>query len=226
MIRLAPFSAVVFDMDGTLLDTEMVFRDVFYEVISGMGLSLDDNIYAHIVGTSHEVTHGILANAFGAHFSYQDFDAECRRIMGERMETAVPVRPGVPELLGELAARGIPAAVATSSRRVHALAHLGTAGILDRFRTVVARDDVNAPKPHPEPYLTAAKRLGVAPADCLAIEDSPTGVMSAHGAGMQTVMVPDIVKPTADIAALCVAVMDSLHDLRSAAFGRHMTASA
>lgn len=87
----------------------------------------------------------------------------------------MPVRPGVPELLGELAARGIPAAVATSSRRVHALAHLGAAGILDRFRTVVARDDVNAPKPHPEPYLTAAKRLGVAPADCLAIEDSRRG---------------------------------------------------
>lgn len=226
MVRLAPFSAVVFDMDGTLLDTELVFRDVFYEVISGMGLTLDDSIYAHIVGTSHEVTHGILANAFGGQFSYQNFDAECRRIMGERMETAVPVRPGVTELLGELAARGIPAAVATSSRRVHALAHLGTAGILGRFETVVARDDVNAPKPHPEPYLTAASRLGVAPADCLAIEDSPTGVRSAHGAGMQTVMVPDIVQPTADIAALCVAVMDSLHDVRHAAFGRNHATSA
>lgn len=225
MLRLAPFSAVVFDMDGTLLDTELVFRDVFYEVISGMGLTLEDNIYAHIVGSSHEVTHGILAKAFGAAFSYPDFDAECRRIMGDRMEISVPVRPGVPELLDELAARRIPAAVATSSRRVHALAHLGTAGILDRFETIVARDDVNAPKPHPEPYLTAAKRLGVAPADCLSIEDSPTGVMSAHGAGMQTLMVPDIVQPSADIAALCIAVMDSLHDVRHAIFGRTLAPS-
>ena len=88
----------------------------------------------------------------------------------------------------------------------------------DLFQAVVTRDDVANPKPHPEPYLTAAARLGVPPGDCLAIEDSHSGVRAAHAAGMQTVMVPDLVLPTDEIAALCAAVMESLHAVHAAVF--------
>src|SRR5690606_14994890 len=112
----------------------------------------------------------------------------------------------------------IPAAVATSSRNPHARTHLGAAGLLDLFETVVTRDDVVNPKPHPEPYLTAARRLGVDPLHCLALEDSNAGVRAAHAAGMQTVMVPDLVHPDAAIRALGVAVMESLDHVRLAAF--------
>jgi HAD superfamily hydrolase (TIGR01509 family) len=135
--------------------------------------------------------------------------------MHGRMADAVPVKAGVPELLAELKARGIPMAVATSSRAAHALGHLGTAGLLEMFGAVVTRDDVTHPKPNPEPYLTAALRLGVAPADCVAIEDSQTGVRAAHGAGMQCVMVPDLVPPTEDLRGLCT-IMASLHEVRAA----------
>jgi beta-phosphoglucomutase-like phosphatase (HAD superfamily) len=83
---------------------------------------------------------------------------------------------------------------------------------------VVTRDDVANPKPHPEPYLLAASRLGIAPGLCIAVEDSHTGVRAAHAAGMQTIMVPDIVPPTSEIGALCVGVLDSLHELRRHAF--------
>ena len=138
--------------------------------------------------------------------------------MQTRMADSVPIKAGVVEMLDALRARDIPAAVATSSRNAHAHGHLKRAGIFERFETIVTRDDVENPKPHPEPYLTAAGRLGVDPRHCLAVEDSHSGVRAAHAAGMQTIMVPDLVKPSAEIERLCAAVLESLHHLRSAAF--------
>jgi HAD superfamily hydrolase (TIGR01509 family) len=217
-ITLAPFSAVVFDMDGTLLDTEAVFRDVVFAVCGGLGFEMTDAVHLSMVGSSHEATNKLLVEAYGVSFPYAIFDEQCREMFRHRMAETVPVKDGVVEILGELGRRGIPAAVATSSRSAHALGHLGRAGILDLFETVVTRDDVENPKPHPEPYLTAAKRLSMRPQHCLAVEDSHSGVRAAHAAGMQTVMVPDLVHPSAEIEALCAAVVRSLHDVRAAAF--------
>lgn len=214
---LKPFAAVVFDMDGTLLDTELVFREIVWEVTRDLGFEMTHEVHGQMVGSSHEATSRMLTEAYGVTFPYEMFDAECRRIMHGRMAKSVPVKAGVPELLRELKARRIPMAVATSSRAPHALTHLGTAGLLDMFQAIITRDDVTHPKPHPEPYLTAARHLGLLPETCLAIEDSHSGVRAAHAAGMQTVMVPDLVPATAEMRALCV-VMDSLHDVRSAAF--------
>ena len=205
-------------MDGTLLDTELVFKDIVWDVSRDLGFTMTSDIHGGMVGSSHEATNALLVGAYGVSFPYELFDAECRRLMHARMAEAVPVKAGVPELLRELKARRIPTAVATSSRSPHALGHLGTAGLLDMFQAIVTRDDVTHPKPHPEPYLTAARHLGVLPASCLAIEDSHSGVRAAHGAGMQTVMVPDLVPPTAEIRALCT-VLGSLHEVRAAAFG-------
>lgn len=225
MIALRPFSAVVFDMDGTLLDTELVFKDIVWEVTRDLGYEMTHDVHRGMVGTSHEATQRLLAEAYGATFPYELFDAECRRIMHGRMADAVPVKPGVPELLKELKTRRIPIAVATSSRAPHAYGHLGTAGLLDMFDTIVTRDDVTNAKPHPEPYLTAARRLGVDPSDALAIEDSASGVASASAAGMQTIMVPDLVPPTAATRAACAAVMADLHALRAVMFGQDLVSS-
>jgi HAD superfamily hydrolase (TIGR01509 family) len=217
-ITLAPFSAVVFDMDGTLLDTESVFRDVVFSVCGTLGFPMTEDVHLAMVGSSHETTNKLLVEAYGVSFPYALFDEQCREMFRHRMAEAVPLKEGVVEILGELRGRGIPAAVATSSRSAHALGHLGRAGLLELFETVVTRDDVENPKPHPEPYLTAAKRLGMTPRQCLAVEDSHSGVRAAHAAGMQTIMVPDLVHPSAEIEVLCAAVMRSLHEVR-AAFG-------
>lgn len=219
------FEAAVFVMDGTLLDTETVFRSIVFEVCTTLGFEMTDTVHRAIVGSSHEATEKLLVETYGPGFPYPLFDEMCRSHMHRRVSDApIPLKPGAGELVAALKAHGLPIAVATSSRRAHAQAHLEGAGIWGHFDTIVTRDDVVHPKPHPEPYLTAARRLGQAPENCLAFEDSLSGVRAAHAAGMRTIMVPDLVQPTSDVQALCHAVIDSLeHAHRS--FAARVTAT-
>ncbi|RDE09385.1 HAD family hydrolase [Pelagibacterium lacus] len=205
-----PFDAAIFDMDGTLLDTENVFKTIVYEICAELGFEMTEQVHMRMVGSSHETTARLLEETYGTGFSYLEFDTRCRAVMSDRLHQGVPVKPGARELLGALRELDIRLAVATSSRASHALSHLQRAGVIEFFDTIVTRDDVLHPKPHPEPYVTAAGRLGVDPALCIAFEDSHAGVRAAHAAGMRTVMVPDLVQPTDEVAALCAAVLESL----------------
>jgi beta-phosphoglucomutase-like phosphatase (HAD superfamily) len=101
--------------------------------------------------------------------------------------------------------------VATSARRPTAENHLGKAGLLDRFAAIATRDDVERTKPHPDVYIEAARRLGVAPERCIAFEDSNVGLEAAHAAGAMAFMVPDLLQPLPETRARCVDVLPDLH---------------
>jgi HAD superfamily hydrolase (TIGR01509 family) len=127
----------------------------------------------------------------------------------------VPLRPGAREWLGFVAGMGIPLGLATSSGPALVRERLGE--LVSIFDAVVTRADVARGKPHPDLYLEAAARLGVAPEECLAVEDSPTGARAALAAGMPVVVIPDLVPTPPDVAERLVGVLDSLDALRDAA---------
>lgn len=208
-----PIEAVVFDMDGTLIDSEAVFRVALFNACADLGFEMTPAMHLRILGGTADNTRRVLADAFGPAFPFSHFYDQCTlHIKTELGRKPMSVKRGAQDLLHFLDHSGIAMAVATSSRRMHASDHLGAAGLLPFFRTLVTRDDVTNPKPHPEPYLTAAERLGIDPARCIAIEDSPTGVRAATAAGMRTILVPDMQNPPDEITALCAMVLDDLSE--------------
>ena len=213
-MALGNVEAVVFDMDGLLIDTERVVRDAMIDVARARGCDLPLEVFLTMVGLPDEDSRAVAVAHFGEDFDIEAFDDEVWARVEAELEVGAAVKAGVVELLDHLEAAGIPRAVATSSAHDTVERHLGRNGLLARFQTVVARGDYARGKPFADPFLVAAKRLGVAPGACLALEDSHNGVRAAHAAGMMTVMVPDLLEATEEMRDLCVAVAGTLHDVR------------
>ncbi|WP_432924826.1 HAD family hydrolase [Microbispora sp. CA-135349] len=183
-------AAVLFDMDGTLVDTEGLWWDACVEVADGLGLSLGEADREALFGLSVEdaalhITHALhIAGASGA----RPVEAMLTDAFTTRLESGVTMLPGAVALLEALRAAGIPAGLVSASPRPVVDLVLETVGG-HRFRLSVAAGDSARNKPAPDPYLAAAARLGVDPAACVAIEDSPTGVASARSAGCAVIVV-------------------------------------
>jgi len=198
-------------MDGTLLDTEPLYREAMYAAAAERGYQMTDALHVAQVGVPTDGARHILEDAFGSGFPFDQFRKRMHEIMGEiEIARGVSEKSGAREFLELLRARGILTAVVTSTARPAAPDRLMRAGIAELFDVVITRSDVSKGKPHPEPFLAAAERLGVPASACLALEDSPTGVRSAKAAGMQVVMVPDMVPADPETDAICLAVLDDL----------------
>ncbi len=210
-----PVEAVIFDMDGLLLDTENVYRRAMIASASGLGYDFPETFCHSLVGTAETEIHAILRQRFGDDFPIPQLFRECEVEMQRLLDTGVPVKAGATELIGELAARKLPMAVATSTVRRIAEHHLKRAGLLDHFAAVCTREDVTRGKPHPDLFLKAASHLGVRAERCLVLEDSYHGVRAAHAAGAMPIMVPDLLPATDELRALCIAVVRDLHDVRT-----------
>ena len=206
--------AVVFDMDGLLVDTETLCRDAMTAQAQAMGRDLPLPVFLTMVGTNRALSEQILVDHFGASFALADFHAGWRERYHARAAGGVRLKAGAVELLDHLDRLALPRAVCTSSPHWEVDRNLAPHSLRDRFRAVVAHGDYAQGKPHPEPFLTAAAALGVDPAHCLALEDSHNGVRAAHGAGMMTVMIPDLLDPTHEISAMCVHIAENLHEVR------------
>ncbi|MDK1489750.1 HAD family phosphatase [Sinorhizobium sp. 7-81] len=206
-------SAVVFDMDGLIFDTEALYRDAVLAAALERGLDMPLPLYLSTIGLSGEATREFLGNHFGKDFNLEGFWTAATNHFHIMAETQLRLKPGVIELLDILEDAGLPWAIATSSSHQSVQHHLAAHGLLKRFNTIIASGNYTHGKPHPEPFLRAADLLGVPPELCLALEDSHNGIRAACSAGMMTIMVPDLVEPTDDIRQLCLGVATDLHEV-------------
>lgn len=204
--------AVIFDMDGLLLDSEPLYRVTWQTAAADLGFPIDDVLYERFVGRGNMEAEQILREHFGEIFPLDEFHKRWRRDWDERLAASPLARkPGAMELLDLLEQRGIPKALATSSPRVLALRCLGD--LASRFTALVFGDEVSHSKPAPDLFLLASQRLGIKPAHCLVLEDSEAGVRAARAAGMDVIMVPDLVAPSPEVASMATRVCETLHEV-------------
>ena len=207
--------AVLFDMDGTVFDTEPIYRRCWIRAAKEVGFNEDmDLFFARICGLNMTDIASCVYRFYGEDTPFEEIRTLRRGYLDEELENGVlPFKAGAPEIFVELKKRDIKIALATSTARKMVDRYLQMSGLEGVFDAIVTGETVTHGKPHPETFLTAAERLGVAPAHCVVVEDSHHGVMAGHTAGMFTVMVPDLQPCTEKIASLLWHRCDTLTDL-------------
>lgn len=186
---LAEPLAVLWDFDGTLVDTEPLWSSTEQEMLAERGLSFSPETLESMRGQSAWITARMLAEAFGEPGNERaHYDELHRRIAQHILDHDLPFLPGARELMAELDSAGVPCAIVTASNRQ--IIDAAAQRLPGNVELIVTSDDVTHTKPHPEPYLTAARRLGVDPAHTVALEDSVPGTLSALAAGAVVYAVP------------------------------------
>jgi HAD superfamily hydrolase (TIGR01509 family) len=186
-------TAVVFDNDGLLLDTESVWTRAEQDLFERRGVDFTPADKREMVGTSAEIAGGILERRLGEPGRAAALIDELNELVVAELEHGVESMLGARELLRTLAGRGTPIGLVSNSPLAFVQRSLEIAGFDDRFDVVVSAHEVAAPKPAPDPYLEACRRLGIEPGpDVVALEDSPTGVAAARAAGLTVIGIPSI----------------------------------
>ncbi len=210
-----PITAVIFDMDGLMFDTERLILWAWQKAMADFGFPAPLELYLKSVGLTDEATNAILMEALGAGFPLEAVHGRERQYFyGYVEEHGAPIKPGLLELLDFLDEQELPRAVGSSSRRRTVERMLSSAGLQDRFGALAGGDEVTNGKPAPDIFLLAAQRLGVPAAGCLVLEDSEPGAQAARAAGMTCILVPDLKPPSPEGAALAYRVLPSLHDVK------------
>ena len=210
-------AAVIFDMDGLMLDTEPLAARAWQDAARATGIHFDDGVTPRLIGRNFADCEALIRDHHGDDYPVGDlmrswhaaYDAIVAR-------EGIAHKPGLVALLDWLEARAIPKAVATSTRRSRAEAKLREAELVQRFAFLVAGDEVVRGKPEPDIFLRAAALLATPPTRCLVLEDSEPGVRAALAAGMAPIMVPDLHPPSPALVARNVTVMGTLHEVRAA----------
>jgi len=205
-------AAVVFDNDGLLLDTESVWTRAEQDLFERRGLEFTPADKRELVGTSAEIAGGILEQRLGEPGRAAELIEELNDLVVAELEHGVEAMIGAGELLERLRRRGTPVGLVSNSPLAFVRRSLEIVGFVDRFDVVISAHEVAAPKPAPDPYLEACRRLGVEPGPAVvALEDSPTGVAAARAAGLTVIGVPSLVGiELAEAHAIAESLLDAV----------------
>ena len=192
------YLGLIFDMDGTLIDSERSYHIAFNRAVLNLGLPQYLDMYLFSVGLRKDLSEELLKEKLG-----QDYDRVCR-VWDEIMsyEKEITLKPGVKTVLNFFRSLKLPMAVATSSHTVYAKERLAQVGILKNFQVVVGGDKVDRPKPFPDIYTKTVALLKIDPRNCVAFEDSPAGTKSAINSGCITIQIPDLLPPDTEMLSL------------------------
>jgi len=203
-------SAVLFDMDGLLFDTEVTLKRIWQREAAALGFDLNDDLYAHLVGVPNVLCEEKLMHWFNG-FPLQEFRTNWKAAREEERRTCpIPPKEGAPELVAWLEEQGVPMALATSSSREAVERNREAWPEVFRFSAIMTVEQVLRPKPDPDIYHRASAALGVAAADCVIFEDSNPGMRAAIASGGRAIMVPDLARPEPDVSRGASATYASL----------------
>ncbi len=202
---------VIFDMDGVIFDSERLLLESWKMVADRYGIPDIEATLARCLGVSVDVSRQIYFDRYGPDFPLDDYKVETRAWFQSQCPNGhPPVKEGARELLAALRARGVPLALASSTRSEVVKAELAAAGLLDCFSVVIGGDQIPRSKPAPDIFLAAAAALGADPGDCFVIEDSFNGVRAARAAGTRPIMVPDLAPPDGEMAEKAEVILPDL----------------
>lgn len=206
--------AVIFDMDGVLIDTEKHYNAAWCQAATEAGFPFTREHALLLRSCEAKEGEKLMQGIFGPSFDYYAIRERRRELVRERLaQYGLEKKPGVEETLRFLRAKGIKTAVATATALDITKSHLTTIGVSDLFDSIVSAKNVAHGKPEPDVYLYACEQIGERPQDCMAVEDSPNGIMAAYRAGLRTVMVPDLTQPDEELTKYLYACVNSLSDL-------------
>lgn len=215
-MKFSGIRAVIFDMDGTLLDSERLSHKAWDAAAREVGERVTWEIFLKMVGHRSADCMRIMQAEIGRDLPADRIIASAREHYARLVRAGVPLMRGAREMFDFARSRAWKIGVATSTRRESAQEKLERAGLWRFVDAATCGDEVAIGKPDPEIYAATAKKLGVPAANCLAVEDSPTGFRSAFSAGCVSVLVPDLVRPTPETRCDAAGIFDSLEALREA----------
>ncbi len=207
--------AVIFDMDGVLIDTEKHLIRYWCQAGQEAGYPFTREHGLLLRSLAGEYAEPLLKEMFGQAFDYHQVRNRRKELMQAHLEQyGVEKKPGVEEVLDYLHQVGVQTAVATATDRSRATAYLQEIGVYDKFDRIICATEVPHGKPQPDVYLFACQELGYAPEECIAVEDAPNGILAAYRAGVPVIMVPDQSQPDAELEKLLYDKADSLAELK------------
>lgn len=205
--------AIIFDMDGLLIDSERISRAAWMRVFQEWNYPFEPAIYGQVIGRNVAGTLNVFTARYGPDFPFEAmYQRKWELMQAEIAAHGLPLKLGAVAMLDWVDDLGLPKALASSSARRLITEKLNLTGLQDRFSLSVAGDEVEHGKPAPDIFFKAAQLLRVEPTECCVFEDSAMGIQAAHAAGMIPFMVPDVNVPSAETAAIAAEIFPSLHE--------------